>query len=770
MMKKIISLIVATVVFMSVIFSGSFETHADEPKDITGHVTIDSVIIYNLHGNTDWEPIDADDTFVSGMTLKLEVKWQIKEDDMNGINANDTFTIPVDNSHMSLNDTPVKALLDGDDREVGSWQIIDNEIIATLNNDGANALFLKDGYFRVYFQIFGEGEDIELNIGGQLVPPINVEPNGGSSVDTPVGSLPHFDKSGGQIGFTKDTNWTININDDNFLKLYQDQNATIPTLNNVLLIDELPATFEFIDDSIEIVGYVPHPYDGTGSGNLVTDMLAGEPLFARGFTDKFAVVRNEVGEAQDVFQGRIHGATVPTIGIFNNSVLFISFGNLPGTGTSFEYFESDSALRDYLSGTDMSAAQQQIMFDMLSKTGPLNGNAISFRVKYNMRSNNDTPLSEITNTATLIYNNEVKDESEFTVKYQWEEGGVGVGEPRSVTLEKLEHGTNKPIENVGFKLQIWDKDTGVFVDFTAPSQDLVKYTDDTGRLTFTNLITGKYKIVEVSKPAGYTDEITFDPGTDVFDIIGTEIATIKYKVYNYKDDTIPETINISGHKTWNDANDQDGLRPEKIIVNLVVDNKVINTTEANASTGWNFSFNDLPKYNDDGEIQYSITENPVYGYSTNIVGNTEDGYEIINTHIPETVSITGTKVWNDSNNKDKIRPNEITVNLVVDGEVIETTTTNEASGWNFSFSNLPKFADGREIKYEIVEVTVKGYTTIITGDIDSGFTITNTHVPPETPELPGTGHSNRNIILFGLLIMTAGVVVLTYDVRKRNKG
>ncbi len=38
--------------------------------------------------------------------------------------------------------------------------------------------------------------------------------------------------------------------------------------------------------------------------------------------------------------------------------------------------------------------------------------------------------------------------------------------------------------------------------------------------------------------------------------------------YNIKNSYIPEVVNISGEKTWNDNDDQDGKRPESIKVTL----------------------------------------------------------------------------------------------------------------------------------------------------------------------------------------------------------
>ena len=44
-------------------------------------------------------------------------------------------------------------------------------------------------------------------------------------------------------------------------------------------------------------------------------------------------------------------------------------------------------------------------------------------------------------------------------------------------------------------------------------------------------------------------------------------------------------------------------------------------------------------------------------------------------------------------------------------------------------------ANIRAITYTVVEDEVEGYTAEVTGDVTSGFTITNTHIPP-TPTTP----------------------------------
>ena len=49
--------------------------------------------------------------------------------------------------------------------------------------------------------------------------------------------------------------------------------------------------------------------------------------------------------------------------------------------------------------------------------------------------------------------------------------------------------------------------------------------------------------------------------------------------YTFTNSHTPETIDIEGTKTWNDANDQDGKRPGKITVNLLADGDIYATKE-----------------------------------------------------------------------------------------------------------------------------------------------------------------------------------------------
>ena len=188
----------------------------------------------------------------------------------------------------------------------------------------------------------------------------------------------------------------------------------------------------------------------------------------------------------------------------------------------------------------------------------------------------------------------------------------------------------------------------------------------------------------------------------------------------------PETIDVSGTKTWNDEGNKDKTRPEKITIYLLANGTQVDAKEISEKDGWKYSFTGLAKYDDNKqEIKYTIDESEVEKYTKQI-----NGYDLINTYTtenPETVDVNGVKTWNDANNKDGIRPKAIRVKLLANGEEKTSVITTEEQDWKYSFTELPKFDDnGNEIKYTVDEETVSGYTKKI-----DGYNITNTHTPTE---------------------------------------
>ncbi|MCG5102781.1 Cna B-type domain-containing protein [Oceanobacillus alkalisoli] len=192
--------------------------------------------------------------------------------------------------------------------------------------------------------------------------------------------------------------------------------------------------------------------------------------------------------------------------------------------------------------------------------------------------------------------------------------------------------------------------------------------------------------------------------------------------FNITNSYTPETTEVAGTKTWDDADNQDGIRPASITVNLVANDEKVDSVDVTEETNWSYHFDNLPKYEAGEEIVYTITEQPVEGYDTII-----NGFNITNSHTPELTEVTGTKTWNDGDNQDGIRPDSITVNLLANGEPVDSVVVSAEDNWNYSFTDLPKYENGKEIKYTVTENTVKDYSQEI-----NGYDITNHYTPGET--------------------------------------
>ena len=185
-----------------------------------------------------------------------------------------------------------------------------------------------------------------------------------------------------------------------------------------------------------------------------------------------------------------------------------------------------------------------------------------------------------------------------------------------------------------------------------------------------------------------------------------------------------ETIDVSGTVVWDDDDDRDGKRPDSVTVSLLRDGTPAATTTVTPESGWSFLFEHLAKYDstDGHEYTYTVEEaNVPDGYTSAITGNAASGFTVTNTHEPETVSIPVTKVWVGSEG------GPVTVHLFADGEDTgEELTLSDDGSWTGSFDGVYKYADGEEIDYTVTEDAVEGYSSSVTGDASSGFTITNT--------------------------------------------
>ena len=191
----------------------------------------------------------------------------------------------------------------------------------------------------------------------------------------------------------------------------------------------------------------------------------------------------------------------------------------------------------------------------------------------------------------------------------------------------------------------------------------------------------------------------------------------------------PAVTKLTVIKVWDDDGDRDALRPSTLAVSLLADGKAVRSVSLNAVNRWTAAFEDLPVYENGSEIAYAWSEDTVADYSLSISvdGNVTT---LTNTHVPANVNLTVQKIWDDDDDRDGLRPDDLIVTLRGDDESIRQLTLSGGNGWKASVE-VPANHRGRAIKYTWDEAAVAYYTCSQATE-GSVTTFTNTHVPALT--------------------------------------
>ena len=289
------------------------------------------------------------------------------------------------------------------------------------------------------------------------------------------------------------------------------------------------------------------------------------------------------------------------------------------------------------------------------------------------------------------------------------------------------------------------------------NREIARWTTDGNAKLFDKLAPGSYTLTELSAPDGYriADVMRIVVSNNGEVTVNGSHPPVSDGVTQVRMQDKPDTTAIKVSKVWNDGDNQDGLRGDvtfklwKSVDGQSTDMNLDKTLKAGQSTevGWE----NLPVKNGGKDVHYYVTEvSALDGYTSTCERQKADGtwgaclsdsdggtqYRFTNTHTPETTQVVVNKVWNDINDSDKLRPADVTVQLVADGKPVdgETVTLNEGNHWSASFADLPKYANGRRIAYSVKETQVpKGYSVTIAGNATQdgtfSYTVTNTHTP-----------------------------------------
>ena len=267
---------------------------------------------------------------------------------------------------------------------------------------------------------------------------------------------------------------------------------------------------------------------------------------------------------------------------------------------------------------------------------------------------------------------------------------------------------------------------------------------------------------------------------------------------------IPEVISKVVKKLWEDSDNQDGTRPNKIDITLFKKvngiKQAIDTVELNESNNWTKEWNNLPKYENGKEITYTVEETVPNGYEAKY---SDDTFTITNKYTPGTVSKSVNKEWIDNDNQDGIRPDEVTVQLYANGVAKgNSVKLNKSNSWTYTWAGLPEKENGKTISYEVKELKIgntnvannsaAGYTVDYSVN-ENNTTITNTHIPEKIFDLAlrkfitniNEESYNREPVVDTSTIATTGTAtykhtktplsvqvgdIVTYTIRVYNEG
>lgn len=219
------------------------------------------------------------------------------------------------------------------------------------------------------------------------------------------------------------------------------------------------------------------------------------------------------------------------------------------------------------------------------------------------------------------------------------------------------------------------------------------------------------------------------------------------------------TTKVEVEKQWDDNENANKKRPDTIKVQLLakVGNKeyLVETKEVNAGDQWKVDFKHLPIKSEDLKITYTVREVPIAGYESEVTGSQEKGFTITNKEKPEepkTRDIKVTKRWDLVGGEKPV--DKIDVELYRNGESTgKKLELNAGNNWSGEFKGLEiadKNTPAVEYRYSIKEVGEvngliqfgsKTFEVSYSGDMESGFILTNKEkpeIPPETPPTPPT--------------------------------
>lgn len=278
--------------------------------------------------------------------------------------------------------------------------------------------------------------------------------------------------------------------------------------------------------------------------------------------------------------------------------------------------------------------------------------------------------------------------------------------PVSVTWDDAENQDGARIEAVEAELYANGEATGNKVTLNAE-----------------NNWTAKFASVDVKKDGTRIKYEVKGTEADGYDVsVAGDILDEKGLVLTYKH--IPAVVNVSARVSWNDANNQDGIRPTDTLVQLYADGTALGDKAViESNKEWTKTWSNLPKYKAGKEIAYSVIAYAVSGYTVKVTGNALEGYKAEYTHNVQKMNVTVQNAWNDLDNVVDSRPAQLVVEIYANGKTTgKRVTLTEANNWKATVSGLDRNAAGKRIQYTGKAVgTPAGYNISVSTDTNGNI-------------------------------------------------
>lgn len=278
--------------------------------------------------------------------------------------------------------------------------------------------------------------------------------------------------------------------------------------------------------------------------------------------------------------------------------------------------------------------------------------------------------------------------------------------PVSVTWDDAENQDGARIEAVEAELYANGEATGNKVTLNAE-----------------NNWTAKFASVDVKKDGTRIKYEVKGTEADGYDVsVAGDILDEKGLVLTYKH--IPAVVNVSARVSWNDANNQDGIRPTDTLVQLYADGTALGDKAViESNKEWTKTWSNLPKYKAGKEIVYNVSAYAVSGYTVKVTGNVLEGYKAEYTHNVQKMNVTVQNAWNDLDNVVDSRPAQLVVEIYANGKTTgKRVTLTEANNWKATVSGLDRNAAGKRIQYTGKAVgTPAGYNISVSTDTNGNI-------------------------------------------------